>query len=36
MTYGGLLPNIGFNAAGIAQCCDSIHPSDRRIGIPRV
>lgn len=36
MTYGALLPNIGFNAAGIAQCCDSVYPSDSRIGIPRV
>lgn len=36
MTYGGLLPNIGFNAAGIAQCCDSVYPGDSRIGIPRV
>ncbi len=36
MTYGGLLPNIGFNAAGIAQCCNSVYPSDSRIGIPRV
>jgi isopenicillin-N N-acyltransferase like protein len=36
MSYGGLLPNIGFNAAGIAQCCDSVYPSDSRIGIPRV
>jgi isopenicillin-N N-acyltransferase like protein len=36
MTYGGLLPNIGFNASGIAQCCDSVYPSDSRIGIPRV
>ncbi len=36
MTYGGLLPNIGFNAAGIAQCCDSVYPNDIRIGIPRV
>lgn len=36
MTYGGLLPNIGFNACGIAQCCDSVYPSDSRIGIPRV
>lgn len=36
MTYGGLLPNIGFNAAGIAQCCDSVYPNDSRIGIPRV
>jgi len=35
-TYGGLLPNIGFNAYGIAQCCDSVSPIDSRIGIPRV
>jgi isopenicillin-N N-acyltransferase-like protein len=36
MTYGGLLPNIGFNAYGIAQCCDSVYPNDSRIGIPRL
>ena len=36
MSYGGLLVNIGFNAAGIAQCCDSVYPTDSRIGIPRV
>lgn len=36
MTYGGLLPNIGLNAAGIAQCCDTVYPNDSRIGIPRV
>jgi isopenicillin-N N-acyltransferase-like protein len=36
MSYGGLLPNIGFNAAGLAQCCDTVYPSDTRIGIPRV
>lgn len=36
ITYGGLLPNIGFNAAGIAQCCDSVYPSDARVGVPRV
>ena len=36
MTYGGLLANIGFNSAGIAQCCDSVYPNDSRIGIPRV
>ncbi len=36
MTYGGLLPNIGFNAAGIAQCCDSVYPNDARVGIPRI
>jgi isopenicillin-N N-acyltransferase-like protein len=36
MTYGGLLPNIGLNALGIAQCCDSVYPNDSRVGIPRV
>jgi Acyl-coenzyme A:6-aminopenicillanic acid acyl-transferase. len=36
MTYGGLLPNIGFNAYGIAQLCDSVYPNDSRIGTPRV
>jgi isopenicillin-N N-acyltransferase like protein len=36
MTYGALLPNIGFNAAGIAQACDSVYPNDSRIGIPRL
>lgn len=36
MTYGGLLPNIGFNAYGIAQCCDSVYATDSRIGTPRV
>ena len=36
MTYGALLPNIGLNADGIAQCCDSVYPTDSRIGIPRV
>lgn len=36
MTYGGLLPNIGLNAAGLAQCCDSVYPRDSRIGIPRI
>ncbi len=36
MTYGALLPNIGFNAYGLAQCCDSVYPNDSRIGIPRL
>lgn len=36
MTYGALLPNIGFNAYGIAQCCDSVYANDSRIGIPRL
>jgi isopenicillin-N N-acyltransferase-like protein len=36
MSYGGLLPNVGFNAYGIAQLIDSVYPSDSRIGIPRL
>lgn len=36
MTYGALLPNIGLNAYGIAQCCDTVYPTDSRIGIPRI
>ena len=36
MTYGGLIPNIGFNAHGIAQLIDSVYPNDSRIGIPRL
>lgn len=36
MSYGGLLPNVGFNAYGIAQLIDSVHPEDSRIGIPRL
>ncbi len=36
MTYGGLIPNIGFNAYGIAQLIDSVYPNDSRIGIPRL
>jgi isopenicillin-N N-acyltransferase-like protein len=36
MTYGCLLPNVGFNAYGIAQLCDSVYPNDYRIGTPRI
>jgi isopenicillin-N N-acyltransferase-like protein len=36
MTYGGLLPNVGFNAHGIGQLIDSVYPNDSRIGIPRL
>jgi isopenicillin-N N-acyltransferase-like protein len=36
MSYGGLLPNVGFNAYGIAQLIDSVYPTDSRIGIPRL
>jgi isopenicillin-N N-acyltransferase-like protein len=36
ITYGGLLPNIGFNAAGIAQCCNTVRANDARVGVPRI
>ena len=36
MTYGGLLPNVGFNAYDIAQLIDSVYPNDSRVGIPRL
>ena len=36
MTYGCLLPNIGFNAHGIGQCIDSVYPNDCRVGVPRL
>ncbi len=36
MSYGGLLPNIGFNAAGIAQLIDTVYPTDARVGVPRI
>lgn len=36
MTYGGLLPNVGFNGYGISQFCDTVYPNDCRIGIPRI
>jgi isopenicillin-N N-acyltransferase-like protein len=32
MTYGALLPNIGFNAFGIAQCCDSVYQMTAVLG----
>ncbi|MGH2619460.1 MAG: C45 family autoproteolytic acyltransferase/hydrolase [Anaerolineales bacterium] len=35
LTAGGLLPAIGLNAAGLAQCCDSVYPNDSRVGVPR-
>jgi isopenicillin-N N-acyltransferase-like protein len=34
--YGGLLPNVGFNAAGVAQCINSVYPDDARLGLPRL
>jgi isopenicillin-N N-acyltransferase-like protein len=36
LTYGALLPNVGFNAYGIGQLIDSVYPNDSRIGIPRL
>jgi isopenicillin-N N-acyltransferase-like protein len=36
MSYGGLLPNVGFNAYGIGQFINSVYPNDSRIGIPRL
>jgi isopenicillin-N N-acyltransferase-like protein len=36
LTYGALLPNIGFNDCGLAQCCDSVYPNDACIGVPRI
>jgi isopenicillin-N N-acyltransferase-like protein len=34
--YGGLLPNVGFNAGGLAQCINTVYPDDARVGIPRL
>lgn len=34
--YGGLLPNVGFNAGGLAQCINTVYPDDVRVGIPRL
>jgi len=36
VTYGGYPPAVGFNALGISQCCDSVYPTDSRIGVPRL
>ncbi len=36
MTYGSLVPNVGFNAYGIAQMINTVYPNDSRIGIPRL
>lgn len=36
MTYGGYPAAVGFNAYGISQCCDSVYPTDSRIGVPRL
>jgi len=34
--YGGLLANVGLNGAGVAQCINSMYPTDARPGLPRV
>ncbi|MFN8597373.1 MAG: C45 family peptidase [Anaerolineae bacterium] len=34
--YGGLLPNVGFNDNGLAQCINTVYPNDARVGIPRL
>jgi isopenicillin-N N-acyltransferase-like protein len=36
MTYGGYPSAVGFNGYGISQCCDSVYPTDSRIGVPRL
>jgi isopenicillin-N N-acyltransferase-like protein len=36
LAYGALLPNLGFNAAGLAHLADSVYPKDVRLGIPRI
>jgi isopenicillin-N N-acyltransferase like protein len=36
LTYGPLLVNIGMNAEGIGVAIDSVHPTDGRVGVPRI
>jgi isopenicillin-N N-acyltransferase-like protein len=36
MTYGPLLVNIGLNAVGIGAAINSVHPTDGRLGVPRI
>ncbi len=36
MGYGGTLPITGFNACGLASCCQTAYPGDVRAGIPPV
>ncbi len=36
MSYGPILCNVGMNAAGVAIGINSVHPTDVRVGIPRV
>jgi len=36
LSYGALLPNLGFNTAGVAHVADSVYPNDVRLGIPRI
>jgi len=34
--YGGTLPITGFNACGLASCCQTAYPSGGRAGVPPV
>jgi len=36
LSYGALLPNLGFNTSGVAHVADSVYPNDVRLGIPRI
>ena len=36
LSYGALLPNLGFNTSGVAHVADSVYPNDVRLGIPRL
>jgi isopenicillin-N N-acyltransferase-like protein len=36
MTYGALLPNIGFNEAGIGVAINSVYATDGQVGVPRI
>jgi isopenicillin-N N-acyltransferase-like protein len=35
-TFGALLPNIGFNAEGVAVAINSVYPTDECLGVPRL
>lgn len=36
MTYGALLTNIGFNAAGIGVAINSVYPTDGQVSVPNI
>jgi isopenicillin-N N-acyltransferase-like protein len=36
MTYGALLPNVGFNEAGIGIAINSVYATDGQAGVPRI